>query len=244
MLHDGHRERLRNKATDFGIECLEEHEMLELLLGYCVPRRNTNEMAHELINRAGSLKEVFDMEVSEICKTKGMGDYGAFMLKLINFIMKRPKAPSKKRIDLSKFSYVKEHVGVLFSTAEKEELYVFFLDKKFHLMFSMKVSSGSEWQISVDKRAILKRAVENGVAAIILAHNHPGGYATPSTDDLMFTNDMERACEILGIKLIEHVVYADGDCHPIMKPVKIRATHAIEYDEMFADDKVAPKKRK
>ena len=68
MLHEGHRERLRNKAIEHGFGCLEEHERLELLLGYAVPRRNTNEMAHMLIDRAGSLRGVFDMDASEIKK--------------------------------------------------------------------------------------------------------------------------------------------------------------------------------
>ena len=230
MLHDGHRERLRKKATDFGIECLEEHEMLELLLGYCIPRRNTNEIAHELINRAGALKEVFCMESSDICKTKGMGEYGSFMIRLIGFIMRRPKAPPKKRVDLSKLSYVKEYAEMLFCASEKEELYAFLLDKKFNLILNVKVGTGSEWQLGVDKKFILKRAVEENAAAIIFAHNHPGGLPSPSNDDLTFTVEMERACNAIDLKMIEHIIYADGECHPIMMQTKLRATHAIEYD--------------
>ncbi|MBQ7292824.1 MAG: hypothetical protein IJW79_03685, partial [Clostridia bacterium] len=206
MLHKGHRERLRSKALDFGMECLEEHEALELLLGYCIPRRNTNEIAHELINKAGSLIGVFDMDFSEICKINGMGIYGAFMLKLIGFIMKRPKAPPKKRVNMSKYSYVKEYAKILFSTAEKEELYVFLLDKKLNMISCVKVDIGSEWQLGVDKKFIFKRAVEENAAAIIFAHNHPGGFVSPSADDLSFTVEMERACNLIDLRMVEHII--------------------------------------
>ena len=63
-----------------------------------------------------------------------------------------------------------------------------------------------------------------------MAHNHPGGLPSPSNDDLTFTVEMERACNAIDLKMIEHIIYADGECHPIMMQTKLRATHAIEYD--------------
>ena len=232
MLHEGHRERLRNKAKEYGFSCLEEHERLELLLGYSIPRRNTNEIAHELIDSAGSLRGVFDLDTAEIEKVHGMGKYSVFMLKLIGFIMNRPKEPPKKRVDMSRFSAVKEYAEMLFGASEVEELYALFLDKKFSLISCKKISSGSAWQAGIDKKSIFLPAITEMASGVVLLHNHPGGVAQPSRDDISFTVEMERACGVLGVDLLEHMVYADGECHPIMMKAKLNSTFAIEYDHM------------
>ena len=230
MIHTGHRQRLRNKALEHGFGCIEEHERLELLLGYAVPRKNTNEMAHLLIDKAGSLRGVFDMDWSEIKSIEGLGLYAAFMIKLIGYIMNCPKAPPKKRVDLSKYSKVKDYLSLLFGACEKETLYALYIDKKFSLISCEKVADGSEWQMGVNKKSILNPAIVNMAAGIILAHNHPRGLAKPSSDDINFTVDMERACSVIDTVLIEHIIYADGEFHPIMKNSKIRSPFAMEYD--------------
>jgi len=230
MIHKGHRERLRNKAIEYGFECLAEHERLELLLGYAVPRKNTNEMAHMLIERAGSLRGVFDMDIAEIKSISGLSLYAAFMIKLIGFIMNCPKAPPKKRVDLSKYSAVKEYLSMLFGASEKETLYALYIDKKFSLISCEKIASGSEWQAGINKKAILNPAILNMAAGVILAHNHPGGLVKPSSDDISFTIDMEKACSVVDTILIEHVIYADGEFHPIMMKSKLSSAFAIEYD--------------
>lgn len=230
MIHTGHRQRLRNKALEHGFGCIEEHERLELLLGYAVPRKNTNEMAHLLIDKAGSLRGVFDMDWSEIKSIEGLGLYAAFMIKLIGYIMNCPKAPPKKRVDLSKYGKVKDYLSLLFGACEKETLYALYIDKKFSLISCEKVADGSEWQMGVNKKSILNPAIVNMAAGIILAHNHPRGLAKPSSDDINFTVDMERACSVIDTVLIEHIIYADGEFHPIMKNSKIRSPFAIEYD--------------
>lgn len=230
MLHEGHRERLRNKAVEHGFECLEEHERLELLLGYAVPRRNTNEMAHMLIDRAGSLRGVFDMDAAEIRKVEGLGNYAVFMIKLIGFIMNCLKAPPKKRVDLSRYSLVKDYLSLLFGASEKEEAYALYIDKKFSLISCEKIASGSEWQAGINKKTVLNPAITNMAAGIIIAHNHPRGLVQPSSDDISFTVDMERACSVVDTTLIEHIVYADGDFHPIMMKMRLSSAFAIEYD--------------
>ena len=230
-MHEGHRERLRNKALKYGFGCLAEHERLELLLGYAVPRKNTNETAHKLIEHAGSLKAVFDMDVGDIKKVGGLGGYAAFMIKLIAFIMKSVGTPPKTKVNLSKYSNVKEYLEMLFCAEEKEVLYALYLDKKFSLICCERVASGSEWQIGVSKKEILKSAIDNMAACIILAHNHPGGLAYPSSDDIGFTVEMEKACSIIDTVLIEHIIYADGEFHPIMRKSKLGSVWAIEYNE-------------
>ena len=230
MIHEGHRERLRNKAIEHGFGCLEEHERLELLLGYAVPRKNTNEIAHILIEEAGSLRGVFDMDWSEIKAVAGLSTYAAFMIKLIGYIMNCPKAPPKRKVDLSKYVKVKDYLSLLFGACEKETLYALYIDKKFSLISCEKVADGSEWQMGVNKKSILNPAILNMAAGIILAHNHPRGLAKPSSDDINFTVDMERACSVIDTVLIEHIIYADGEFHPIMMKSKLRSPFAIEYD--------------
>lgn len=235
MLHEGHRERLRAKAEEYGVACLEEHEVLELLLGYGIARRNTNEIAHELINRAGSLRGVFDMSISELEKTKGVGHYTAFMIKIIGFIMNRPKAPPKNRVDLSKFSAVKEYAKMLYGGANTETLYALLLDKKFKLIKCVNIANGSAWQVGIDKSALARAVLEDEASAVILLHNHPGGVASPSRDDLNFTVEIERTFSAISMPFVEHIVYAEGECYPIMKTNKQKATIAIEYDDIMEE---------
>ena len=232
MLHEGHRERLRAKATEYGIECLEDHEALELLLGYAIPRRNTNEMAHELINMSGSLSEVFEAESGALKKVSGMGDYSVFLIKLVRHIMRRPQQKSVGKIDLSKFSNVCKYAATLFVTSEKEVLYALLLDKKMRLIKPIKITSENSWQVEIDKKVILKAAVEEGAAALLLMHNHPGGVSRPSIEDINFTVGMERACSAIDLPFVEHIVYADGDCHPIMMRSKLKSTKSVEYDNL------------
>ena len=229
-MHEGHRERLRNKATAYGFECLEDHEKLELLIGYAVPRKNTNEMAHLLVSYAGSLRGVFDMDMAEIKSVSGLGNYAAFMIKLIGYIMNSPKAPPKKRVMLNKYSLITEYLSMLFSTAEKELFYALYVDRNFSLICCVKIAEGSEWQAGINKKSVLNPAIVNMASGIILAHNHPKGVAYPSHDDIGFTIEMEKACRVIDSTLVEHIVYAEGAFHPIMSKAKTHSTFAIEYD--------------
>ena len=232
MIHNGHRERLRNKAEEYGFSCLEDHEKLELMLGYSIPRRNTNEIAHELINYAGSLRGVFDMEMSELKKIGGVGNYTAFMIKLIGNIMNCPKTPPKNRYDMSRFSYVKEYISMLFAGSEKEEIYAIYLDKKMNLIECVKVASGNEWQAVAYPKDVFRPAMLNGAASFILTHNHPGGSTKPSRDDISYTVNMEAASNAVRLTMLEHIIYAEGECYPIMKGSKINLANSIEYDEV------------
>ena len=232
MIHDGHRERLRKKALEYGFSCLEDHECLELLLGLVILRKNTNDVAHELINMAGSLDGVFEMDIPQLRQVDGVGNVAAFMIKLVGHIMRRPKTPLKKRADLSRASAVKEYAKVLYATAEKEEIFALYLDKKMTLIERAKLSEGNEWQAGISPKDVLAPALINGAAMFILVHNHPCGLSKPSQDDLNFTVRMESASKMLGIYMLEHVIYADGEIYPIMKGSKIRSLNAIEYDEV------------
>ena len=232
MLHEGHRERLRSKAEEYGVACLEEHEVLELLLGYGIARRNTNEIAHELINKAGSLKAVFEMDIADLTRVKGVGLVSAFLIKLVAHLSHLPKTPIKRRADMSRFSLVKELVSTLFAASEKEELYALYLDRKMSLIEAKRIAQGGEWQVGVSPKDILATGLMNGSSVFILAHNHPHGEAKPSRDDLDFTVRMESASNAVGLVLLEHMIYAEGDVHPIMKVTKLNSLTAIEYDEV------------
>ena len=232
MIHDGHRKRLRSKAEDYGMACLEQHELLELLLYYSIARCNTNEMAHDLINRAGGLREVFDMKDAEIVKTPGIGHQSSFLIRLIGFIMNRPKAPPKNRVDLGRLSDIRKYAVMLFGGETDEKLYVLLLDQKFKLIKRTLVCDGSSWQIGADKIRIARAAVDEEASAVILIHNHPRGDAVPTKDDLNFTVEIERTFSAIGIPLLEHIIYADGNCYPIMRRTKQSATFAIEYDDI------------
>ena len=230
MVHDGHRQRLRDKAEKYGLDCLEQHEQLELLLGYCLKRCNTNEIAHELIELAGSMQGVFELGDSDIKKVKGLGEQASFFLRLTGFIMQRPKLPPRSRVDLSRMSAISDYARLLFGGIREERLFVILLDRHFKLLKCTQVANGSEWQIGVDKRRIARAAVSDDAAAAVLIHNHPKGDAIPTRDDLNFTVEIERTFSAIGVTLLEHIVYAEGNCYPIMRRTRESTAYAIEYD--------------
>lgn len=230
-MHEHHRERLRQKALKYGCEALEKHEVLELILGYSIPRRNTNDIAHKLIDRFGNLYGVFNADIEELCEIEHVGEYTATMIKLLNYVaLEVGKNELPERTRFRRLSEVIDYARLLFMGAKRESVYALLLDSGFYMIDCVCISVGSVKMAEIDPSDIIKLADRRGISNVILLHNHPSGDVSPSKSDFDFTNGVEQVLSTFNIRLIEHIAVGMDKCHPIMKALMQGKSVSIEYD--------------
>ncbi len=216
--NEGHRGRLKSKYNKNGIDNLEEHEVLELLLFYVIPRRDTNKLAHTLIDYFGSLEGVLSADKESISKISGCGESTAMFLNLVSNISKKylKLRWDKKKISFNNSKDVKDMLHTLFINEKKEILYCVFLDNNYNLINTVALLHGQINKVNVDIRKLVEQCVYNNAVHIILAHNHPSGYSNPSKSDIDATLYIKNILKPLSINLINHYVVTDKECTRIL----------------------------
>ena len=211
-VHDGHRVRRREQFLQHGLDAFADHEVLELLLFYALPRRDTNPIAHELIDRFGSLEQVLAASPEELAQVPGMGTAAAALIKLVPQITRRARASSA---DAETPLDTTERIGRFFVEqyiAEKQEImYQLCLDAKGRMLSCRRVSEGSAAAVSLNLRQIVENALRSNAVLVALAHNHPSGVAFPSREDIAATLQVRGALETIGVQLVDHIIVADDD---------------------------------
>ena len=211
-VHDGHRKRLKRRFLSEGLDSFEDHNILELLLFYALPRSDTNEIAHRLLEQFKSLSGVFDAPLEELCKIKGISEHSATLIKLI------PRLTSAYHTDKSKDIKIISSTNAAgkffvprFYGKQNEEVYVMLLDDKKKVIKCEKVFEGTVNSTPITVKKVVAMAVNSNATGVILAHNHPGGIALPSKSDLRATEKIYRALELINIQLCDHIIVADDD---------------------------------
>lgn len=239
--HHGHRARMRERLLQSGPESLADHELLEMLLYYSIPRNDTNDTAHCLIESFGSLSGVLEARIDRLVDTDGVGESSALLLKLLGEASRRYAAQKLE---------VGDPVGV-FDSPEKiasflfprflgitvERVYLLMFDNGMRLLDCMHVCDGSVSGVLISTRRMVERAVAKNAAAVILAHNHPGGIAVPSGEDMRLTRQIDHAFRLLEIPLLEHYVFSDHSFAPIMSSIRAECGEplaATSLPELFA----------
>ena len=217
-IHDGHRQRLKNKFIENGFQGFEPHNVLELLLFYSIPRKDTNELAHNLINHFGSLKKVFEADYVDLLKVDGIKENSATLIKMVpkiaqeyvdNDIMSSPVFDTANKIGEY---FVNKYMG-----AKNEIVYAMLLNNRYELLSVELIHEGSVNSATLSLRKILDAVVKHNAAMLILAHNHPEGIACPSMVDMETTANLMTAFQSFGINLVEHFVVAGKEYCPIVR---------------------------
>lgn len=210
-VHEGHRERMRNKYVNKGIEVFEQHEILEMLLFYAIPRKNTNDIAHRLLEACGSLSAVFDAPI-DILMQQGLSYNAAVLLHMIPDLS---RAYQSDKFDNEEKIITDENIGKkmvhLFAGKNEECVYAFFLDAKGKEKYSGIISKGDASSAPLFSKDIVSIAPRCKAVTVIIAHNHPSGVAFPSRADLEATADIADALDTIGIHLADHIIVADRD---------------------------------
>lgn len=209
--HEGHRARLREKYIETGIDGFNDINILELLLCYAIPRKDTNPTAHELLDRFKSLKNVLSASPKELMTVEGVGESAAVLLSLVSQIMKKAEISESRNIkQLNNSKAIFDYISPYFMYQQDEEFYAIFLDSQLKIITVEKLSSGVVNAVNVDVRMIAEHALRNRATFVALSHNHPDGVCTPSGEDIAVTKNVKSSLELVGITLIDHIIVS-GD---------------------------------
>ena len=211
-IHDGHRQRMKRRFTEYGIDNFDDVNVLELLLFFSNARGDTNPTAHELLNRFGSLAGVFDASPEELKKVYGIGDTCALLIKLVPQVAKRYLISKSSFSDIINSSDAAgEYLIPRFYAAKDEMVYLLCLDSKNKVIGCKLIAEGSVNSAGVSVRKIVETALANNASSVILSHNHTSGIAIPSTDDRITTDNIRRALSAVDIVLADHIIVANDD---------------------------------
>lgn len=221
-LHGGHRERMRERLEKAGAESLADHELLEMLLYYAQPRRDTNETAHALIEECGSLTSVLESPAERLCRVPFVKENTSAYLRLLGELARRytvqklqpANAPMQQAYDTP--DKIASYLFPRFLGQKTERMLALLFDASMHLLDCFTVGQGSINSVSVTVRAVAQRAYQRDAAFVALAHNHPGGAAMPSAEDIRLTRDFESALSLVDIPLVEHFIFTDRSYFPIL----------------------------
>ena len=211
--HKGHRERKRQQFLRDGPDPFSDHELLEVLLYYAYGQKDTNPIAHALIDRFGSLAAVLSAPVEELEKAPGVGRSTAVLIALVPALYRKAlvSAASARAVILDTTGRCGDYFRALFAAQAREVFYQACLDGKGKLLNLYKISEGDVSNVALNIRTVAENAIRSNAVQVVLSHNHPSGVALPSADDIASTQDVERMLSAMGIRLADHIIVADSD---------------------------------
>jgi len=205
--YHGHRQRLRERFMEAGEAALADYELLELLLFRAIARRDVKPLAKALIARFGSYSEVLAARPERLREIEGLGEAAIVEIKLVESAARRlARGALQKRQVLGSFMDVVDYCRAAMAYAEREEFRILFLDKRNALIADEVQGVGTVDHTPVYPREVVKRALELGASAMILAHNHPSGDVTPSTADIRMTRDIVTIAQPFNIAVHDHLI--------------------------------------
>lgn len=208
-LHKEHRERMKARFLSDGLDVFEPHNVLELLLFYSIPRRDTNVTAHRLIEKFGSLHSVFDAPYGELLSVEGISEHSATLIKLVPALLNKYSADKNStRVRISSLDEAGQYLVNRFDGIGVETVYLMLLDNKSDLIDCVKIHEGSVNSSAITTRVLVETALFKHASSVILAHNHPHGIALPSSDDLFTTRTVKNAFDAVGVNMLAHLIVA------------------------------------
>ena len=209
--HLGHRRRMKQRFVSNGIDSFLDHEILELLLTYAIPRKDTKPLAWQLIKHFGSISNVLDADEMSLMDVDGIGPHTAQFLKLLRGVIKRyMHADLPQHISMKNPQEVLDYCQASLAGKKEEFLEVLLLSVRFTLKSARVIATGSIDQILIEPRQILRWALKENAAAIILVHNHPSGDPSPSPEDIQMTQQLVQAAKLLNIQVLDHLIVSKG----------------------------------
>lgn len=214
QVHTYHRERTFARFKEFGLKTFTDHQALEMLLFFSIPRKDTNPTAHYLINRFGSLNGVLEAPIEQLVEIQGIGEYSALLIHLVFEIVKRYQCSqlqayhSGKR--LNSISRIFKYFIPQFIGKTEEVLLAAFVDMSGRIISCEEISRGSISSTPICYDKIIRRIFLLNATGIAIAHNHPSGQLTPSPEDITVTMRLENILDVCGKNFLDHCIVANG----------------------------------
>jgi DNA repair protein RadC len=204
--HKGHRERLRRRFIE-APDALPDYEILELLLGIAIPRKDTKPLAKALIRRFGSFADVITADIDTLGQISGIGEITAASLKVVReAAIRLARAPVINAPVISNWETLLDYCRTAMATLPTEQFRLLFLDRKNVLIADELQQTGTVDHTPLYPREVVKRALALHASAVILVHNHPSGDPKPSRADVEMTRTVKDALQAVGISVHDHVV--------------------------------------
>lgn len=210
--HKGHRQRMKDRFVNHGLDNFDDHNVLELLLFYSIPQKDVNPVAHKLLDHFGSLAAVFDASRDELVKIDDIGDSTATLLSLIPALSRRYQI-SKTSLDniLATTKDIGNYLLPRFLGYREEVVYLVCMDAKDKLLSCSLVSKGNVNAAHISTRSILEISLHHNATNVVLAHNHTSGVALPSPEDIATTRQLSSLLRAAGICLRDHIIIGGDD---------------------------------
>ncbi len=210
--HQNHRARVRETFRRAGVDGMPDHNVLELLLFYSIPRKDTNELAHRLIDTFGSLNRVFNASYEQLMQVDGMGESSALLISMVPAICRRyAEGGEAKKINLSEPDDVSAYILKKYYGVKHEIFFMLCLDGTGNLINCCKLGEGTAGNVLIDKRSVLETALRNNADKVIFVHNHPNGIAAPSKNDIEMTGELKALLSGVDIRLADHIIVAGNE---------------------------------
>lgn len=211
-IHSGHRERMKERFREHGLGPFSDVEAIETLLFYALPRRNTNEIAHILLDRFGSFRGVMEADIDELREVGGIGENAAILIRLVSEMNRRYLTSENRgtRI-LRDCESAGKYILPLFAYVKTEEVYVLSLGSGGGLIRCHKLAKGMSNKVDFSVREVVEIALKDNAAAVMIAHNHLSDTALPSNADLAATYGLMEALKYIGVELADHIIVCGSD---------------------------------
>ena len=220
-LHEGHRERMIKKFLS-SPESMPDHEILEILLFYAIPRKDTNPLAHQLIRTFGSFYKVMSKSSKELMTVDGVGEKTATYLSLLGEIVKRIRVDEEKeKLGKGSFKFYKNEFMDLFHNVTTENSVILLLDKKHNEITRLTYTNNSVGSVFVDSPELSKAIAVNKPTYLIIAHNHPSGNPMPSKNDDITTRKLYILCQVHGVTLADHFIVTEDEIFSYRKSLRL-----------------------
>ena len=211
--HAGHRQRLKDRFLAEGsLDNFNDHQVLELMLFYCIPRQDTNPIAHDLLDTFGSFSSVLDKPYEELANIEHVGKNAALFLKLLPELCRRYyDDKTNPRMVLDSAEKIGAYLVPKFVGLTDEVVYVLCLDNMCNIVCCELLCRGTINAANISLRKIIQTALKYNACNMVVAHNHPQGMAIPSNEDIVTTYDIKKALQTINVTLLDHMIVAHND---------------------------------
>ncbi len=212
-LYYGHRARLRERFLADEGASMPDYEILEMMLGYAFPRRDTKPLAKKLIEKYGGMAGVVNAPRNRLREDFKLSDNAIGLIKGIKVFMLRANWEFFSKSDVPIFSVweqFEDYCRGKLAYKEVEEFWVFLFDSKMNFITEKQISTGTVNKSYAPPREVIRAAIDNKAVKIVLAHNHPSGDSSPSKEDILLTKAIMEAAEIMGMEVFDHLIVTRG----------------------------------
>lgn len=211
--HEGHRQRMKERFLSGGLDGFSSHEVLEMLLFYAIPYRDTNGLGHTLSDTLGGLVNVLDANYTDLVKLPGVTPHVATLITLCGSIARRYQREQYGRVQqLLNTEELCRFIMPWFIGEKEESVLLVSMDNKRKLLNTTRIFQGSVNAAELNVRVAVQQALRDNATQVVIAHNHPSGFAIPSRADVETTVHFAKVLSMVDVRLLDHIIVAEGDC--------------------------------